>query len=116
MVTKCDFLTILAEVYWQEEGKLRSKLISAYTLRHPKGLLSGLSDFKALVQALEPETPDHIAAHIYREALEMVAGVAEDPDTVTVEAFCEVGLKYRIGCEDLKAFLWDISPWDYALI
>lgn len=116
MVTKCDFLTILAEVYWKEEGKLRSKLISAYTLRYPKELLSGLSDFKALVQALEPETPDHIAAHIYREALDMVAGVAEDPDAVTVEAFCEVGLKYRIGCEDLKAFLWDISPWDYALI
>lgn len=114
MVTKCDFLTILAEIYWQEEEKLRSKLLVTLESRHPSGLLSGLSDFKALIQTVEPDIPDHIAAHLYREALDL-AGDAEDPDTVTKAAFCEVSLRYRLGCEDLRAFLGDISPWDYAL-
>jgi len=112
MVTKCDFLTILAEIYWQEEDKLRSKLISTFENRHSVGLLSGLSAFKALLQTIEPDIPDPIAAHLYREALDLAAGDAEDPDAVTKAAFCEISLRYRLGCEDLQAFLGDTSPWD----
>lgn len=102
-VTKCNWLTVLAEVYWLEEDRLQSKLQAAYERVSRKGLRS-LADFQRLVSDLEPSASAEMAVHLYREALELSSERCEDPDLVTKAAFCEVGMRYRLGCEGLRAF------------
>ena len=102
-VTKCSWLTTLAEVYWLEEDRLQGKLQVAYERSSKKGIRS-LADFQRLVRDLEPNMHTEMTVHLYREALELSSELCEDPDLVTKAAFCEVGLRYRLGCEGLRAF------------
>ena len=111
-VTKCEFLSVLSEIYWMEEEKLRVKLRNMYESRC-KGGIRGLEEFKTLVGEAKPGTPEHVTAHLYREAVE--GGQGDDLDVVTKDAFCEVGVKYRLGCGDLKAFMGNVGPLDYEL-
>lgn len=108
-VTKCNWLTAIAEEYWLEEERLQSKLEAAYDRLCQKGIRS-LADFQRVTNDLEPSTPTDATVHLYREALELSMDGCDDPDLVTKSAFCEVGLRYRLGSEGLRAFSSQPGP------
>ena len=74
-----------------------------------------LLDFQDLVTEVEDGIPAETIVQLYREALDVSADSTENQDLVTKDAFCEVGVKYRLGCEGLRAFSSGVAPLQYAL-